>query len=74
MDLKDVKRPEEKLYTPQQVADAIGIPYMQVYRLIKSGRMKAENYAKTGYTPRYKVRAEDVQSYLNSLQNPPKRT
>lgn len=73
MDLNDIKVTETKLYTTQEVADALNIPYMQVYRMVKSGRIKATNYARTGYTPRYKIRAEDVQAYLDSLSNPPSR-
>lgn len=74
MELEDVKNPTEKLYTTQQVADFLNVPYMQVYRLVTSGRMKGTNYARTGTAKRYRIRAEDVQSYLDSLPNPPARS
>lgn len=75
MKLNEVKQHDNALYTTQEVADFMGVPYMQVYRLVKSGKIKAVNTAPDGSKKQiWKIRAEDVQAYYDSLSNPTDRS
>lgn len=66
MDLNEVKKP--KRYTTQEVADFLGMSYMKVYRLVKSGKMKATNIAPEGSKKSiFLFKAEDVQAYYDHL-------
>lgn len=64
MKLGDVqKRQGDDLYTTTEVADFMGISYITIYRLVKSGKLKAINIAMSGKKPIWGFRAEDVQEY-----------
>ncbi len=65
MKLDEVKKPQ--LYNMHEVADFVGISYITLYRLVKDGKIKALNIAKTGKRPIFAFKAEDVQTYLDSL-------
>ena len=69
MDLNEVKK-TPKLYNMHEVADFIGISYITLYRLVKSGKIKAVNIAKTGKKPIFGFKSEDVQAYYDSISNP----
>jgi excisionase family DNA binding protein len=72
MELAEVKKIDKpKLYSSGEVAKFMGISYMALYRLVRDGKLKAFNIAKTdGKRPVFGFRAEDVQAYYDSLQNP----
>lgn len=75
MDLAEVKKPEmEKIYSTQEVADFMQISYITLYRLVKSGKIKAMNIASDGSKKEiWKFRAEDVQAYYDSISHPTQR-
>jgi excisionase family DNA binding protein len=68
MDLNEVKK-TEKLSNMHEVAAFMGISYMTLYRLVKSGKIKAVNLAPEGKKPIFAFRAEDVQEYYDHLSN-----
>lgn len=45
--------------TPREVAEALRVSDMTVYRLIKSGELRAARIGKS-----YRIREEDVDAYL----------
>jgi excisionase family DNA binding protein len=51
----------ERLLTVAEVADHMRVSSMTVYRLIKSGSLKAVRVGKN-----YRIRANDLDSYLQS--------
>lgn len=53
--------PRERLLTVSEVADHMRVSSMTVYRLIKSGSLKAVRVGKN-----YRIRANDLDSYLQS--------
>lgn len=53
--------PRERLLTVAEVADHMRVSSMTVYRLIKSGSLKAVRVGKN-----YRIRANDLDSYLHS--------
>jgi excisionase family DNA binding protein len=53
--------PRERLLTVAEVADHMRVSSMTVYRLIKSGSLKAVRVGKN-----YRIRANDLDSYLQS--------
>ena len=66
-----------RVYNMVNAAKVIGVSYNTLYRMVKGGRIKAVNIARTGHKPIYSLLAKDVQDYIekyNSLQNPTKRT
>ena len=66
MELHEVKKP--KLYSTQEVADFMGISYERVYRLIRSGKINASNISGKDGKKIYRIAADDVQAYYDSLQ------
>jgi excisionase family DNA binding protein len=70
MDLNEVKK-GPRLYTTKEVAAFIGISYITLYRLVKDGKIKAVNVAKSGKRTVFAFTAQDVQLYYNSLPNSP---
>lgn len=65
MNLSEVKKPQ--LYSMVEVAKQMEIGYATLYRMVKNGRIKALNIAKSGTKPIFAFRAEDVQAYYDSL-------
>lgn len=64
------------VYNMVDAAKVIGVSYNTLYRMVKTGRIKAVNIARTGKKPIYSLIASDVQEYIrkyNSLQDTPKR-
>lgn len=60
------------VYNTIDAAKAIGVSYNTLYRMIKTGRIKAVNIARTGKKPIFSLIASDVQEYIrkyNSLQD-----
>lgn len=75
MDLRDVKK-KDKIYTMMEVAKFMGISYITLYRLVKGGKIKVVNVAKSGKKPIFGFTAQDVQTYYNAIpgaSNRPKR-
>lgn len=68
MNLDEVKKPE-KLYDMHEVAAFMKISYMTLYRMVKSGKIKTINRAKSGEKPIFGFRAEDIQKYYDQLSN-----
>lgn len=66
MNLKDVVKP--KLYTSKEVAEFMSISTRRLFRLVKSGKLKAINIAYAGDKPIYNFSAEAVQEYYDGLQ------
>jgi predicted site-specific integrase-resolvase len=66
MELHEVQKPE--MYKAKEVMAFMEISYITLYRLVKSGKLKATNVAKSGKRPIYAFKAEDIQSYYDSLQ------
>ena len=51
-----------------EVAEFMKISYMTLYRLVKDGKIKAVNVAKSGEKrPRYAFTPEAVQAYYDNL-------
>lgn len=68
MELTEVVKP--KMYTTQEVANFMVVPYARVYRMIKNGKIKATDIAPPGSKKAiFLVRAEDVQAYYDQLSN-----
>ncbi len=67
MELQDVKKTEQRFYNLKEVAAFIGVSVPTVYRMVKYGKLKAVNIAKTGNRPIWGFRAEDIQSYYDQL-------
>lgn len=65
MDLKEIKKP--KIYSMDEVAKFIGVSKTTLYRMIKDGRIKPLNIAKSGTKPLHGFRAEDIQAYYDSF-------
>lgn len=69
---------ENKIFNPltyntSDAAKKIGVSYGTLFRMIKDGRIRAVNVARTGKKPIYSLIAKDVEDYIakyNSLQNP----
>lgn len=73
MDINEVTKKETYLYSTQEVAAFMGVPYMTVYRLITNAMLKGINVNPNGKKPVWKFRAEDVQAYYDSLPDSPQR-
>ena len=73
MKLEDIKKPDELTYTSQKVADFIGVSYATLYRMVKNGKIKVVNIARTGTKPIWRFRAEDVKEYYDRLQDSTKQ-
>ncbi len=50
-----------RFLTPAEVADQLRVSSMTVYRLIKSGELRAARIGKS-----YRIREEDVDAYLQA--------
>ena len=50
---------QARFLTPQEVADHLRVSSMTVYRLIKSGELRAARIGKS-----YRIREDDVDAYL----------
>jgi predicted site-specific integrase-resolvase len=64
------------VYNMVGAAKKIGVSYNTLFRMVKGGKIKAVNIARTGTKPIYALTANDVEEYIrkyNSLQNSPKR-
>jgi excisionase family DNA binding protein len=68
MELDDVKKPT--LYSAKETAKFMNIGYYTFYRLVRSGKIKAVNVAKTGKRAIYAFRPEDIQDYYDNLPGP----
>ena len=56
-------------------AKKIGVSYNTLFRMVKGGKIRAVNIARTGTKPIYSLLATDVENYIkryNSLQDTPK--
>lgn len=65
------------VYNMIDAAKKLGVSYNTLYRMVKSGRIKAVNVAHTGTKPIFALTAHDVEEYIsnyNSLQGSPKGT
>lgn len=69
MDLKDIRKP--KYHSLAQAAEAMGVSYHTLFRMVHNGKIKAMNVAKSGKKPIYGIRAEDIQAYYDAID--PKR-
>jgi excisionase family DNA binding protein len=61
--------PDRLAYTPDEVAEAIGVDSRTVRRLIEARRLRAVNVASAG-RPRWLISAEALEEFLGA----PKRT
>jgi excisionase family DNA binding protein len=62
------------VYNMVNAAKKIGVSYNTLYRMVKGGKIRAVNMARTGTKPIYALTANDVEEYItkyNSLQNTP---
>lgn len=67
MDLHDIKKPE--ILSLNEASRVMGISYMTMYRLVKSGKIKALNIAKTGEKPIFGITPAFIQAYYDSLSD-----
>lgn len=72
MELKDVQKP--KYYSLAQAAEAMGVSYYTLFRMVHNGKIKAANIAKSGKRPIWGIRAEDIEAYYDHIQNSIKRS
>ncbi len=69
MELEQVKKPNlPKTYSTEEVAKFMGVSYQTVYRLVKNGKIKAINVAQSGTKKTFRIRAEEIQAYYDSIQ------
>lgn len=64
------------VYNMVGAAKIIGVSYNTLFRMVKGGKIKAVNIARTGKKPIYSLLASDVRDYIkkyNSLQDPASR-
>ena len=71
MELKDIQKP--KYHSLTKAAEAMGVSYYTLFRMVHSGKIKAMNVAKSGKKPIYGITAEDIQAYYDLIQNSIKR-
>lgn len=72
MNLEDIKKPEHISLTKS--AAFMEISYNTLYRMVKDGKIRSDNIAKTGTKPIYALRPEYIQEYYDSLQDSNNRT
>ena len=65
MELTDIKKP--KLYGMREAAEAMGVSYHTLFRMVRDGKIKAVNTAKSGKRPIYGFTAEGIQSYFDAI-------
>ena len=51
-------------YSVNEAAKRIGVSVQTTYKLIKSGKLKAENAGWGRTLPRYRIREDDLRQYL----------
>lgn len=64
------------VYNMVNAAKKIGVSYNTLFRMVKGGKIRAVNIARTGTKPIYALTATDVEDYIrkyNSLQDSPSR-
>lgn len=66
MELSDIKKPKN-LSNMHEVSEFMGISYITLYRMVKSGKISYVNIAKTGKKEIFAFRPEDVQAYYDKL-------
>ena len=66
MELTEVHK--TKLYNLPEVADFMGVSYITLYRMVKDGKIRSVNIAKTGTKPIYGVPADAVQDYYDTIE------
>ena len=71
MKLKEIKKPH--FYSFKEVAKFMEIGTATLHRMIKSGRIKFINVAKSGTKPIYGFRVEDIQFYYDNLSKSSKK-
>lgn len=62
------------VYNMVNAAKKIGVSYNTLFRMVKGGKIRAVNIARTGTKPIYSLTAIDVENYIkkyNSLQDTP---
>jgi hypothetical protein len=69
MDLNEVTKP--KILSLPEAASFMKISYVTMYRLVKGGKIKALNIAKTGYKPIFGITPEAIQAYYDSISHSP---
>ena len=69
MKLEDVKRNNPETYSTKKVAEFLKVSPATLLNMIKGGKIKTINIAKTGSRPIYGITAEAIQKYYDSLQN-----
>lgn len=67
MKLEDVKRIQPETYNTKAVAQFLGVSSMTLLNMIKGGKIKTINIAKTGTRPIYGITAEAIQNYYDGL-------
>ena len=72
MELKDIQKP--KYYSSADAAKAMDISRHTLFRMIRNGKIKGINIAKSGKRPIWGILAEDIQSYYDDIQNSIKRS
>lgn len=65
MDLAEIKKPN--ILTLNEASNFMGISYMVIYRLVKNGKIKALNIAKTGERPIFGITPQSIQAYYDSF-------
>lgn len=71
MKLEDVKKP--RYYTLKEVAAFMEVSYNTLRKMVRDGKIKAIDIAKSGTRPIYSFRAEDVQAYYAALPHTSRR-
>lgn len=70
MELHEIKKPVEvKSNSLSEVAKFMGITYITLFRLVKSGKIQSVNTARTGKKPIYGITAEALQTYYDQVSN-----
>lgn len=70
MKLEDVKKNDSpETYSTKAVAQFLGVSISTLLSLVKSGKIKPVNIAKTGARPIHGFTAAAVQDYYDNLQN-----
>lgn len=70
--MKTIKPKNPLVHNMVDAAKIIGVSYNTLYRMVKTGKIKAVNIARTGKKPIYSLIARDVEEYIrkyNSLQD-----
>lgn len=71
--MKEIEIQNPLVYNMIGAAKKLGVSYNTLYRMVKGGKIKAVNIARTGTKPIYAIIANDIEEYINnynSLQSP----